>query len=816
LADRIARGAVPPDEALPIAKQIAEALEAAHQQGIIHRDLKPANIKVRADDVVKVLDFGLAKLNEPIVPNASTGPSALSLSPTITSPAMMTGVGMLLGTAAYMSPEQARGNVADKRSDMWAFGCVLFEMLTGKSPFGGNSVADTLANVLKAQPEWGALPSDVAPSTHRLLERCLEKDPNVRVSDMAVARYVLAEASQRHGVGTNPSHAPAISRRLMTALLVLVGAVSVGLGSLISIRSNSSPAIHLDITLPKGTVMQTAQGAISVSLDGTRLVYATDTGLFLRDLRRFDVQQLLQTSDARERFLSPAFSPDGKAIAFYALEGAIKRVAVSGGPAVTICRIAYPYGMSWDNAGILVGQGPDGIRRCDATGGEPQQIIQVGVGELADTPQMLPDGEHVLFTLARAAEGRTRWDTARVVVQSLRSGERTTLIDAGSSVRYMRGRLFYAVGGVIFAVPFDASRLITRGTPVPVIQGVARSTGAVTGVAHVALSETGTVYYRPGAADAHSLRMSVAIADREGTVSRLLPQSGPFAQVRVSRDGKRLAIMEDDGKDASISVYRFGSSAAVQRLTIGGHNRFAVWSPDGERIAFQSDRDGAPSVFMQRVDGTTPPERLSSASSGEAHVPESWSPDGRTLLVSIAKHGINSLAALSVDNRTFTRLNVDSVQPIGSVFSPDGRWIAYAVTSQGGATPASDRGVYVQPYPPTGAIYRAPTVALDFHPAWASNGSELLYLPSNLSGQLARVSVSASTAITFGTPVLTRATVTGDRTSTDPRAWDVLPDGRFVGLVDATDGDKNDADDTNEVRVMINWFAELDQLTATN
>jgi Tol biopolymer transport system component len=247
--------------------------------------------------------------------------------------------------------------------------------------------------------------------------------------------------------------------------------------------------------------------------------------------------------------------------------------------------------------------------------------------------------------------------------------------------------------------------------------------------------------------------MSLAIADREGTVSRLLPQSGPYAQVRASRDGTRLAIMEDDGKEASISVYRFGTSTAVQRLTIRGHNRFPVWSPDGERIAFQTDRDGAPSIFVQRVDGATPPERLSSPSSGEVHVPESWSPDGRTLLVSIAKQGINSLAALAIDSRILTPLNVNSVQPIGSVFSPDGRWIAYAVSSQGGATPSSDRGVYVQPYPPTGAIYRAPALALDFHPAWASNGSELLYLPSNLSGQLARVSVSASTAITFGTPV---------------------------------------------------------------
>jgi len=284
----------------------------------------------------------------------------------------------------------------------------------------------------------------------------------------------------------------------------------------------------------------------------------------------------------------------------------------------------------------------------------------------------------------------------------------------------------------------------------------------------------------------------------------------------VSRDGKPLAIMEDDGKEASISVYRFGTSAAVQRLTIGGHNRFAVWAPDAERIAFQSDRDGPPSVFVQRVDGTTPPERLSSPSVGEAHIPESWSPDGRTLLVSIAKEGMNSLAALAIESRTLTRLNVNSVQPIGALFSPDGKWMAYAVSSQGGATPAPDRGVYVQPYPPTGAIYRAPTLALDFHPAWASNGAELLYVPSNLSGQLVRVSVSASRGITFGAPVLARATVTGNRTSADFRAWDVLPNGRLIGLVDAVDVDKSGAGDTNVLRVVVNWFSELDQLAAAN
>jgi serine/threonine-protein kinase len=815
LADRIARGPVPIDEALPIAKQIAEALEAAHEQGVIHRDLKPANIKVRPDGTVKVLDFGLAKLADSN-PSSNLSSAGLSMSPTITSPTLVSGVGVLLGTAAYMSPEQAKGKPADKRSDIWAFGCVLYEMLVGRAVFVGDDVADTLANVLKAQPDWSLIPQDVSPSVHLLLRRALEKDRSRRLAHLAAAVFALEEAESSPHLATKDPRRISKPARLAIAAIAVVSLVVAGTAVLLQ-RSNAPQSAPIRVTLrvgPNNSVLAgSGQPVLAVSGDGRRIAYATGEGLYVQELSRFE-PTLIYRAEARQTIASPAFSPDGQFIAFYSvLDQSIHRIEVSGGADVRVCRTSFPYGIAWDRVGIVFGQGEAGIGRCTVAGGQPEQLIRVSAAELADEPQILPDNDHILFTIASREAGVVApWDTAQVVVQSLKTGERKAVIQGGSGARYVNGRLFYALGAVIFAVPFDVNRLATTGDAVAVVEGVRRA--GVTGVAHYAISSSGTLYYIPGPDTSLVANKLVAIADATGTATRLPLPARPYSQIRASPDGSRLALLTEDAKEATIWTYSVGSGAALQRLTIGGRNRFPVWSGDGQQIAFQSNRDGTPAVFVQRVDGTVPAARLTDPASGEEHIPESWSPDGRQILVSTLRTGMYELGVLSVGQRTLQSLHVRSVQPIGAVFSPDGRWIAYATSTATGPAAVPDRGIYVQPFPPTGAIYQAPTVGLDFHPAWSARGERLFYVPSNISGKMTSVSVTVTGphAVTFGQPVTVPATVTGNRTSGSPRAWDVLRDGRFVGLADA---EEPAAANANEIRAVINWFTELQQRVPT-
>jgi serine/threonine-protein kinase len=435
LAQRIARGAIPIDEALPIAKQIAEALEAAHEQGIIHRDLKPANIKVRPDGTVKVLDFGLAKAMDP--PASSPG---VSQSPTITTPAM-TQAGMILGTAAYMSPEQAKGRPADKRSDVWAFGCVLYEMLTGKRVFEGEDVSDTLANILKSEPEWHALPANLPEHIRLLVRRCLEKDRSRRVSDASIARFLITEpvtaasaVTAAVGVATP---ARSLWRRALPAVVTAVVVCALTAGAMWRPPPwVPAPVTRFAMALPDSQQWSgLTRSTIAVSPAGTHIVYTANRRLYLRSLSDLEVRPVTGADNSGTP-TNPVFSPDGRSIAYFEL-GAIKRIALSGGAAVTVCQADFPYGMSWDGDTIFFGQGSKGIMRVPANGGKPEMVVSVKTGELAHGPQLLPDGQTLLFTLATgvsAAERADRWDKARIVAESLKSHERTTVID-GAAMR---------------------------------------------------------------------------------------------------------------------------------------------------------------------------------------------------------------------------------------------------------------------------------------------------------------------------------------------------------------------------------------------
>jgi Tol biopolymer transport system component len=559
------------------------------------------------------------------------------------------------------------------------------------------------------------------------------------------------------------------------------------------------------------TLTTTVRSMLAISPDGTRLAYIAGNRIFLRSLSEFEGHAIPGTEVAAGQALSsPGFSPDGQSIVYTsAADRGLKRIAIDGGAGVKLCGIDDPpYGLSWDSTGIVFGLGTKGIFHCSPDGGTADQIVTVKPDEEAYGPQMLPDGKAVIFTLAKSTEGSARWDKAQIVAQTLASGVRKTLVDGGADARYLTtGHLVYALGGVVYAVRFDAARQQTIGGAVPIIEGVRRATAATTGAAQFAVSSTGTLVYLPGPVGTMTMERGVALADRAGVVTRLSLQPKPYTDVRVSRDGARIALGSDDGKQAIIWIHELAGSSEPRRLTLQGQSRFPIWSPDGVRIAFQSDREKDLAIFAQRADGTGPIERLTKPDHGDEHVPQSWSPDGRYLLFSVVKARASSLWALSVaDKKAAPFGDVQSAERIGAAFSPDGRWIAYSV---GTATSelSSDRGIFLQPFPANGEKYQAPKRALDFHPVWSPKGGELIYVPSAASGQIAAVTVAMQSGATFGTPVMLPARVTADRRSTELRAWDILPDGRFIGLV-LPSAEAGRAEGPH-IRIVQNWTEEL-------
>ena len=495
LAERIAFGPMPIDEAVPVAMQIADALEAAHEQGIVHRDLKPANIKVRDDGTVKVLDFGLAKLTGAGGTGGTSrigGTGELSQSPTITTPAM-TQIGVILGTAAYMSPEQAKGRDADKRSDLWAFGAVLYEMLTGRRAFDGEDTSDTLASVLKSDPDFTRLPAETPRALRTLLQRCLTRDRRLRVSDASAVKFVLSELGNlvepRAASGPSESGSLPRARRqwvLPVAATVLTAAVF-GAGMWALRATPPQPLVARFSIMPDAPAFSGAPfQLVAVSPDGTRLAYTANQRVYVRSIGEWEPRPVTDVIAASN---NPVFAPDGESIVFATVgEGgpALRRVAFGGGPASTIATLAgVPSlsGISWGKDGILIAAPGDagGILRVNPGGGTPERVVAVRAGESFHGPQMLPDGRTLLFTVAKnVVDDRLvddRWDNAQIVAHSLADGTRRVLIERGSDGRYVRsGHLLYAVGGTVYAVPFDVRTLTVTGKAESVIAGVRRAT----------------------------------------------------------------------------------------------------------------------------------------------------------------------------------------------------------------------------------------------------------------------------------------------------------------------------------------------------
>ena len=800
LADRLRRGPMQVEEAMPIAVQISEALEAAHEKGVVHRDLKPANVKITPDGQVKVLDFGLAKVMES---EATSGTAANS--PTLSM--MATQAGLILGTAAYMSPEQAKGFPADHRSDVFSFGTVLFEMLAGRQPFQGDTAPEVLASVLVREADVSRLPSDLTPRLIELVKRCLEKNPRKRWQAIGDVRAELESLVAAPRTVAMPAYAasppkPFWKRALPVTISAVIAAAIAGAAAWRLKPAPPIPVGRFSITLPGGLLFTgVGRQQLDISPDGERLVFIADNRLYIRRISELTAVPI-QGAGNIPVATSPAFSPDGRSVAFYSPgDGAIKRIPISGGAPVTVGPAAAPLGLSWTGDDIFVGQGPEGILRMSSTGGRTETVVKVAETERAHGPHLLPDGEHVLFTLS-AGHSTDRWERANVVVQSLRSGARKVLVPGGSDARYLpTGHIVYMVGGTVFAMRFDARRVEVTGIAAAILEGVKRAPTGASAAAQFAVLENGLLTYMAGPVSGAAASYDITLVDPRGSSEPLKLPPAAYESPRVSPDGKRIAFGAEDSSGAAVFVYDFGGATAIQRVTFGGRTRLPVWCSGDKRLAFQSDREGDTALFWQPLDGNGAAERLTRPEKGVEHIPDACHPDGDTLLFTAYKESRYSLLALSLRDRKVAPFGgVQSIVPSGARFSRDGRWVAYGIR-EGALTT-----IFVQPFPATGAKYQLFRKVGDdpHHPLWSPDGKELFYVPR--PGGFESVPVRTEPRFGFGNPVAVPRNFRSEGPAL--RApYDIMPDGRILGLVDPLEEGPNSA--APEILVVLNWFAEL-------
>jgi serine/threonine-protein kinase len=813
LADRIAQGPIPLDEAVPLARQIAAALEAAHEQGIIHRDLKPANIKVRDDGTVKVLDFGLAKMLEGpaeaghyLRDSRSVGLQPdLSQSPTITTPAM-TMAGVILGTAAYMSPEQARGKPVDKRSDVWAFGCVLFEMLTGRRAFDGEDVTDTIAAVVRAEPHWDALSTDVPEPIRLLLRRCLEKDRRKRIADISTASFLMTEGSALSPTssparGGSPGLAIPFWKRALPVLAgcALTAAIVAGIAWRLRPTPPASNLARFSLTLPDGQQFTNAgRPLVAISPDGTRIAYVANRRLYLRSLSDTRPREIQGTEES-DGVTTPAFSPDGQWIAFVSGgDRMLKRISVDGGVAVPICPIVTSMGVSWGPQGILFGQRPGQIFRVAANGGKPELILTPKDGEAAYGPQILPSGDAMLVTIGvppRTANSELLENT-RVVWRSLKTSDEKTLVEHGADPHYVAsGHIVYADGGALLAIRFDVERGQTVGDSVPIVQGVRRAVASP--AAQFAVSDNGTLVYVPGSVAAD---YALAFLDRQRGQELLKLRNANYSVPRLSPDGTRIVVSVNDGKQNQVLIYDLSGKNSIRQLTLEGENRFPVWSPDGQRVAFESNRGGDEAIWWQRADGSGSAERLTRAEKGVAHAPFDWHPRDRTLLYGVVSRDARQSVALwtlSLADGTSKSMGVESSAYMGAQFSPDGRWLAYSL-----AQPGRTQSVFVRPYPGMESTY---PIAPGTNPMWSSDGTELFFGRASTL-YATRISTQPVFANSEPAPVETAFFIPGS-----VRNFDTRDGKRFLAVVAASESEVGRTV-TQQIDVVLNWFEEVKRL----
>jgi len=776
LSQRIARGAIPLDEAIPIATQIAEALEAAHEQGIIHRDLKPANIKVRADGVVKVLDFGLAKAMEPM----SAMAAGVSMSPTITTPAMMTGVGTILGTAAYMSPEQARGRSVDKRADVWAFGAVLFEMLTSRRAFAGEDITDTIVSVVSKEPDWPALPPSTSASVRSLLRRCLDKDPRRRLRDIGEARLAL-ESTFETAAPQTTSSAPSTAPRGPVAWIAAIAAVAIvalAIPALRHLRETPRPETRTEINTPATS----EASSFALSPDGRQIVFVASgdgrSHLWLRSLAATTAQPLAGTDGATY----PFWAPDGRAIGFFA-EGALKRLDIGGGGERILAQAINGSGGTWNADGDIV-FAPSlttPLMRVPATGGAAVAVTAFGPQQSGHTgPYFLPDGRRFLFYAYGGPEvdgiylggldGRAPTRLAAADGSGVFLPENARLIGASRA----GGWVLWVREGMLVGQQLDSTKDALVGETVTLADSVADRRFLTA----ASVTTTGLVGYRTGGGS----RRQLTWMDRSGTARGTVGDpDGTFSNPRVSPDGRQVVVVRQVQGNYDLWVI---DGARTTRFTFDtARDDFPTWSPDGTRIAFRSTRTSRSDLYQKLTSGAGTDERL--VTSDQLNTTSSWSADGRFLLYMSADP--QTLADIWVlpmlgDRKPSVVLKTP-FRELWGTFSPDGRWVAY---QSNGSGPQPE--IYVRPFVEPGATgaaatggYRRVSTAGGIMPAWRPDGKELYYLNPAGAIMAAPIAVTGPT-IEPGAPVMLFPTriFGGGVDAQQGRQYDVAPDGRFL------------------------------------
>jgi serine/threonine-protein kinase len=794
LADRIAQGPIPMDEALPIARQIAEALEAAHEQGVIHRDLKPANIKVRPDGTVKVLDFGLAKLTDTAGVMSGVSRSDVTASPTITSPAMMTGNNTILGTAAYMAPEQAKGRPADKRSDLWAFGCVLYEMLTGKRAFEGEDVSDTLAAVLRGEPDWSALPRDLPAAITALLRACLQRDRRKRPGDIAAVTFVLDPASELApaavSAATHAKRQPARARLIVisTAAALAAAAATFVAVRLLTPAPPALPVTRFLINPPEGESFPGANAIprYVVSPDGRSVAFAAGPlgkgpfTLWIRRLDRLEAEPLRLTQSAQDVSIQGLFwLADGRTIGFFdEPAGKLKKVDLQTGAVQTLADVPSNQLAGSANAeGTIIcsSVATKGIMRVSSTGGSPAQVTTVDSTrqELMHLwPWFLPDGRHFMYLSAPAE--RTEW---AVYVGSLDSAENTLLMRADSMAQFAPpDQVLYVRGDTLFTQTMDMDALRLVGEPLLVAQPMFVT---VQGRAGFSVSNTGVLVHPTGPGLRGGIGGDVRAltwVGRDGREESLGAPERSYTYPRISPDGTRVAIDTRDA-DNDVWIWNFDRKTLTRLTFDAALDRSPVWTADSKRILFSSGSGAAQGLFGAVV--------------------------------------FHENAGQEFQLHTLELAGTHRVQPVAhsrpgakrnGMISPDGRWIAYESSESGRYE------IYVRPYPDVDAGRWQVSTNGGIQPLWSRNSRELFYVAADT---LMAVRVEAGQTWMAGTPQQLFAYPNLIIPGLAGRTYDISPDGRRFLVLKLIAVDDT-ASDRVQLLVVQNWMEELKRRVPAN
>ncbi|MGH9740262.1 MAG: protein kinase domain-containing protein [Candidatus Acidiferrales bacterium] len=810
LAQRIKNGPLPMDEALRISRQMAEALEYAHERGIVHRDLKPANIKVTRDDCVKILDFGLAKAVQGEADDTDIGNS-----PTISQMATQTGV--LLGTAAYMSPEQAKAKPVDRRADIWAFGCVLFEMLTARKTFGAETVSDTLAAILRADPDWSLLPTATPIRVRVLLQRCLQKDPKQRLRDIGDARISLDEVLS--GTADPIAAVSAASGRKPWSLWLAWGTATLFIAAFLAavlVQTKSPPAAQMDpvrfeVRLPE-KLTGDSTGTFALSPDGRKLAFAArvpggGVQLWVRSMDSLDARPLPGSETSTDSAGFPPFfwSPDSRYVAF-GIGGKLERIDTTAGEPQEICDIhGAAVGGSWSRDGVIIfPQAPGPIMKVAANGGSPVPVTAAptGNGTVADVfPYFLPDGRHFLYVHISGTPGETGIYVGSIDAKP-QDQPRKKLLSENSSVVYVPsleedvGHLLFVGNGQLLARPFDAGRLELTGEPVIVAEHV----GTFGGFGFFSVSDRGILVYRTGGQEQEQ---QLTLFDRQGKSLGVTGDPGDFLTVALSPDGKRAAYVSLSGQNLTYDLWLADILRNTStRLTFGASPAGPVWSPGGNRVAFSSGGSSGSNLYEKSANGAEGQQLLLKSDTGT--IPTSWSHDGRFLLFTSTTAPTKDdlwVLPLEGDKRPQPFLRTQFNERDAS-FSPDGHSVAYTSDESG------REEVYVRPFfqAPNGktALPGAKWLISSsggIQPRWRGDGKELYYAAPNRD--IMAVSITAQPAFEAGVPkALFRMPVTGGPALGSK--WDVTADGqRFLIAAPAA------ASATTPFTVVLNWQTAL-------